>query len=425
MSDPEPSPGTSAAAGAVNAPPHAPDPAYGWVMVAAVFVLSALSFGALGSVSVFLKPLSAEFGWTRAETALGYTTISFASALFGILWGIVADRYGTRWFGLAAATAMTLCLCLLSQQQSIVQFYAFYFLFGAFGNAMVSAPLFANVGFWFRNNPGLALGITASGGAFGQGLVPYIVGRVITDQGWESAYLWMAGCYFIIALPFALLIRESPWRQQVRLQNSPPAKDFPLSDWQVVIWISGAIIFCCNCMAVPIVHLVPLLTDRGHSLEFATGTLMVLMFCGVAGRIMGGKLGDSIGALPGYMIMSLGQTISVFWFTQVNSTAGLYALAAFFGFTYSGVMSSILVCTRMMVSANFGGRAMAITSFFGWTGMGLGGFFGGLFYDIHGNYSLSFGFAAMMGVINLIILSAFYLRIQRARQDLIPAGALG
>ncbi len=35
---------------------HEKDPAYGWVMVFAVFLLSALAFGALGSISVFLKP---------------------------------------------------------------------------------------------------------------------------------------------------------------------------------------------------------------------------------------------------------------------------------------------------------------------------------------------------------------------------------
>ena len=74
------------------------DQSYGWVMVFAVFVLSALSFGALGSVSVFLKPLSTEFGWSRGETAFGYTVISFSSALFGgnehnrIFW---LDRHGT------------------------------------------------------------------------------------------------------------------------------------------------------------------------------------------------------------------------------------------------------------------------------------------------------------------------------------------
>ena len=87
-------------------------------------------------------------------------------------------------------------------------------------------------------------------------------------------------------------------------------------------------------MSVPIVHLVPLLTDAEFTIEFATSVLMVLMFCGAFGRILGGKLGDMIGALPAYMIMSLGQTVSVIWFPYVTNPIGLYLLAAFFGFTY-------------------------------------------------------------------------------------------
>ncbi|MGB0997947.1 MAG: MFS transporter, partial [Pseudomonadales bacterium] len=286
------------------------DPSYGWVMVFAVFVLSALSFGALGSVSVFLKPLSTEFGWSRGETAFGYTVISFSSALFGILWGYIADRYGSRYFGFVAAVAMTASLFLLSKNQSIYQFYALYFLFGAFGNAMLTSPLYANVGFWFQQRPGLALGITAAGGAVGQGIMPLCAGLAISAYGWQNAYVILAISYFCIAFPIAFLIRESPTRQQAAQQQAQTSVDFPLNEKQVVAWISGAIIFCCICMAVPIVHLVPLLTDRGHSVEFATGVLMVLMFSGAFGRILGGRLGDSIGALPAYMLMSLGQTVS-------------------------------------------------------------------------------------------------------------------
>ena len=64
------------------------DPSYGWVMVFAVFVLSALSFGALGSVSVFLKPLSTEFGWSRGETALATRSSHFrlpCSVFYGVI----------------------------------------------------------------------------------------------------------------------------------------------------------------------------------------------------------------------------------------------------------------------------------------------------------------------------------------------------
>ncbi|MDG2071281.1 MAG: MFS transporter [Pseudomonadales bacterium] len=394
------------------------DPRYGWIMVAVVFVLSALSFGALAAISVFLKPLTEAFGWSRGTTSLGYTTIAFSSALFGVFWGFVADRYGTRWFGVIAALVMTFCLFMLSRQSSLCEFFALYFLFGAFGNAMLSSPLFANVGFWFRSNPGLALGITASGGAVGQGVIPFLIGIAITNYGWQQAYLLMAIGYFVIALPIAFLIRESPRRIEVRNATVPEVREFPLSEVEVIVWISVAVIFCCNCMSVPIVHLVPLLTDVGQSVEYATSVLLALMLAGGVGRIMAGKIGDIIGALPAYMIMSAGQTLSAFMFPHVGPGVALYLLAMFFGFTYSGVMTSILFSTRMMVSARFSARSMSLTSFFGWNGMGMGGFFGGYLFDQTGDYDWSFAYASIAGAINLIVLSLFYIRIKTAKNKI-------
>lgn len=389
------------------------DPFYGWVIVASVFMLSAVSFGALASVSVFLKSLSHEFGWSRASISFGYSLISFGSAVFGIIWGYLADKYGTRWFGLVGTAIMSGALFLLSSQSSLTQFYSLYFVFGAFGSSLVGAPLYANVGFWFRKSPGLAIGLAASGGAAGQGIIPYVCGRLIENYGWQTAYVYLSIIYLVVALPFAFLIKESPWRNSARDSKVAEARDFPISEKEAISWISTAVIFCCICMSVPIVHLVPLLTDRSFSLEFATSVLMVLMLVGILGRILGGKLGDTIGALPAYMFMSAGQTVLVLWFPYILSPMGLYILAAFFGFTFSGVMSSILVCARMMVSAKLAGRAISFTSFFGWFGMGVGGFLGGYFFDLTGNYFLSFQMACLAGVINLLVLWQFHRRIHQ------------
>ena len=385
---------------------------YGWVMVVVVFVLSGLAFGSMASISVFLKPVSLEFGWSRGQTSLAYTVASLSSAAFGVIWGQVADKYGTRWFGFIGAICMSVILFLLSNMGSIYQFYLLYFLFGAMGSALLFSPLYANVGFWFRENPGLALGLAASGGAIGQAFIPHLSGILIESSGWKSAYMNLALIYIVIALPVSLLIKESPWRISARSDNAEEETGFPLSEREVVSWISFAVIFCCVCMSVPIMHLVPLLTDKGFSLEFATSVLMVLMLCGAFGRILGGILGDYIGALPSYILMSVGQTIFVVWFPHLISPTTIYIMAALFGFTYSGVMSSILVCTRMMVSAKFGARAMSLTSFFGWIGMGLGGFLGGYFFDLYGNYVWAYAFAGMMGLINLLVLSQFWLRIR-------------
>ena len=189
-------------------------------------------------------------------------------------------------------------------------------------------------------------------------------------------------------------------------------RDFPLSEKEVITWISCAVIFCCICMSVPIVHLIPLLTDASFSEDFAASVFLVLMVFGIVGRIISGKLGDIIGALPTYILMSIGQTITVLGFPYIDLKVGLFILAAAFGFTYSGVMSAILVCARMMVSAKLAGRAMALGSFFGWVGMGLGGYFGGLLFDIKGDYTWSFQFASLMGSVNLLILWQFHLRIK-------------
>ena len=391
---------------------------YGWVMVLVVFVLSGLAFGSMASISVFLKPVSLEFGWSRGQTSFAYTIASLASAVFGVLWGQVADKYGTRWFGFVGAICMSLVLFALSSLNSIAQFYALYFLFGAMGSALLFSPLYANVGFWFRENPGLALGLAASGGAIGQAFIPHLSGILIESSGWKLAYVNLAIIYILISLPIAFLIKESPWRISARNQEEQEERNFPLSETQVVAWISIAVIFCCVCMSIPIMHLVPMLTDKGFSLEFATSVLMILMICGAFGRILGGMLGDYIGALPAYIIMSLGQTTFVVWFPHLISPSIVYVMAALFGFTYSGVMSSILVCTRVMVSAKFGALAMSLTSFFGWIGMGLGGFLGGYFFDIYGDYNWAFTFAGLSGIINLFILSLFFMNI-RKRQKLL------
>ena len=47
----------------------------------------------------------------------------------------------------------------------------------------------------------------------------------------------------------------------------------------------------------------------------------------------------------------------------------------------------------------------------------LAGFFGGLFFDINGDYKLSFAFAGFIGVINFAILCLFYIRIKALRNQ--------
>ena len=101
-----------------------------------------------------------------------------------------------------------------------------YFLFGAMGSALLFSPLYANVGFWFKENPGLALGLAASGGAIGQAFIPHLSGILIESSGWKMAYVNLAVIYILISLPIAFLIKESPWRINARNQEEEEKEAF-------------------------------------------------------------------------------------------------------------------------------------------------------------------------------------------------------
>ena len=168
-------------------------------------------------------------------------------------------------------------------------------------------------------------------------------------------------------------------------------------------------------MSVPIVHLVPLISDRGIDPRTAAIVLGVLMTFGILGRIMGGVLADYITPLGSYAVTSLGQTMLVLWFPWIDGLGGLYLLAAAFGLFFSGVMTAILVCVREIVPAHINARAMATIIFFAWIGMGTGSFQGGLFFDLTGDYHWSYTNAAIAGVVNLAIQVLFFLRIRSRR----------
>ncbi len=391
---------------------------YGWMMVGVTFAMTALSFGILSSVGVFLKPLAAEFGWSRGGLSFGYTAITLSTAFSGVVWGIIADRHGTRWIAFFGAFAMSGALLLMSGLESLWEFYLFHLLFGALGHGALSGPLYANAGLWFTRNIGLALGITAAGGAFGQGVVPMAARILITQFGWESAYLILGVGYFIIALPLAMLVRDAPRHKVGEHGNRPLMRDgtpFPLPPVSVIVWMSCAVVFCCITMSVPIVHLVSLLTDRGVNPELAVSALLALMVAGAFGRIIGGKLTDLIGALKGYTLMSVGQTVLVFGFPLIHSMTTTYGLAILFGIFYSGVMASFIICVRVMIPPQYMARSMSIVAMFGWFGMGIGAWQGGFMYDVTGDYFWSFSIASMAGVVNICILLLFTRHIKRAK----------
>jgi len=421
----------------VTAAPQIEEQRYGWVMVAVIFCFSILAFGGMSSVAVFIKPLTLEFGWTRAETSLGYTVNALSAALVGLLVGVYADRFGTRLIAFIAAAGMGSAYLLQAGLTTLTEHYAYYILYGATGLTVVAGPMLIGVGFWFGRNKGLAIGIVAAGGALGQAIVPVVFQTLIDTFNWRDAFFYMGVAYLVIGLPLALLVRDPPIRNEaraVRHQSASTPQTSALTQsvtglrsTEVILWLSTAIFFCCTCMAVLIVHLVPLMTDRGIDSATAVQLLMVLMIAGAAGRLLGGKFADIVGVLPAFVIMSAFQTSVIYWFVVTDWMPVIWVLTVLFGLAFSGVMVSIITSAREFIPPVIGARGMAMVGLFGWGGMGFGGYIGGQGYDWTGDYQLSFALSVGAGLLNIIILLAFASRIRRHGSMKLwgrPAGSL-
>lgn len=387
------------------------EPPYAWVILAASAVMIGMAFGAIVNISVFLKPLAAEFGWPRAELSAAYSVVTVATGLGGIVMGHFSDRLSVRRVVLVGSITPGVAFLLLSGLNTPGELYAFHALMGLFGFGAIMAPLTNVTTFWFARNRGLAVGLTSAGGALGQGLMPFLARQLILDQGWRDAYQTMGLIYLVVLIPLALLIRNPPqasgWAAAGEGADAPTPYAIP-RHWLVAL-VCLAVIFCCTCMATPIVHVVALGSDSGLGPREAAGLLTVMMIFGVAGRILTGRMADRIGNLRAYVIVSLAQTVLALWFPHVHTLGGLYALAALFGLGYAGVMTALILCAREFSPPRNTGLSIGLVAFFGWVGMAFGAWQGGLFYDLSGNYVQAFANASIAGVINLLILGLLYL----------------
>ena len=385
--------------------------AYAWIIVGACALLVALAFGAVVNIAVFLTPLAVEFGWPRAELSLAYSIATLGAGVGGVVMGHFADRMPVRRVALAGALACGVSLIFLSRVETVGGLYLCHALLGVFGVGAIMAPLNSLASQWLAARPGLAIGIVSAGGAAGQGLIPFFARHLVLTEGWRQAYLTLGLGYLALMVPLALMLRDAPRPAAARaagLEHSP----YRLSRPAVLGVLCLAVVFCCLCMATPIVHVAALGSDLGLGGREAAGILTIMMVFGMAGRIAFGRLADRFGNLEAYAAASSGQTALAFLFPYMSTRAELYVLSALFGLVFSGAMTSFILCAREYSPAGRTGLSIGMVMLFGWLGMALGAWQGGVFYDLCGDYFPSFANASIGGVLNLLMLGllCFYTR---------------
>lgn len=382
---------------------------HGVLVVVAATVAMAMGFGGLGLIGVFMGPMEADLGWSRADTSFAYALSTLGMAVGGLFWGRLADRIDIRVLLAIGGTSMVASLLAMALLQSLSVLYIAHAIYGSLGFSVLYAPLLSTSGDWFPQRRGLVTGIVTAGGALGQGVLPFLASILIAAFGWRWAFAGIGGT-LLVALSLALPLLQWPHGTRASGIDSVGAPATLRSETMTVALLALAAFFCCICMGVPLVHMTSFIGAVCGSPSIGVNSMLIAMVAGAIGRVCSGSIADSIGPLRAYAINASIQTVCVLAFPMIDNAVALMALSAVFGFGFAGNMTCLALCVRQAVPASRFGGALGAVMMVGWIGMAAGGYAGGLLFAASLSYTLSFVLAGSAGVLNLVVIAALALR---------------
>ena len=337
--------------------------------------------------AVFLKPLAAEFGWSRQAVSAGFGIAALAVAACSPALGWLLDHYPARRvilpclviFGCAFAS-----LSLLTRH--LWHFYCLCLILGMVGNGTAHLAYSRVVTTWFRNRRGVAFSILLGGGAVGAMVLPPIAEALIRAVGWRTSFAILGASVLVVGLPCASCVRE---RSRASHASVTPAGGASVREGvnSRVFWIIVAELFLMSVSQNGVItHLFALLTDRGIAAGRASLAVSAMGGAILAGRVLTGWLLDRYFA----------PRVGIFLFTL--SALGTFLLAVANSFLM-GLGAAVLIgvgmggegdVTPYLLSRYFGLRAFSTLYGLTWTAYAVAGAVGpivmGRAFDSTGSY---------------------------------------
>ncbi len=308
----------------------------GWWVVLAAFFGLAMSY-AMFTVFAFgtlVKPLQAEFGWSRGEMSFALTITNVCVVFGSPALGFLVDRGGVRRVLIPSVILMGLAVYGMSRlSDSIWYFYGSFFAITVLGLGTLPLSYSRVVIGWFERRRGLALGVALSGFGVGAALVPEISRTMIELYGWRSAYQLFAAAVLLVSLPLTFfLLREAPTGEPAKPGDAPPRVP-GLSAGEAACsrdyWLILVSFFLVGIGITSVLsHMVPMLMDRGMSLTDAARCMSTLAVALIFGRIFAGFLMDHVFApyvTAFFIVIGLGGGVGMLALGAVDGWAFLAA----------------------------------------------------------------------------------------------------
>lgn len=400
---------------------------HGWYLVATGFLANfALAFTISSTLSIFLKPLTAEFGVSRGAFSLLKAGENLVHVPLAPLIGPIIDRHGARWL-LLIGTALTGAGLILSGL--VADFGQFLLvrvvLMGVgvtLGGFMVINIALSN---WFVRRRGRAIGLATVGHGAAKLAMPAMTTFLIAGLGWRATWaIYGLLLWALVLLPVLLWVRRRPEDMGLRPDGDPaPPLDegrprTARDEAEERVWTRGEVLrrpatwlivvsFGVSSVGVTglNLHLFPFLTDRGFSEIIAAAGMTCIALCQGAGALLWGIVADRIdvrkAGVGKFLLQATGLTLA----TTATPEQPIQLLVGLLIYG-TGMGGSIL--QDIMWVACFGRRSLGLAR-----GIGMpfslafaagGPLFFGILFDLAGSYDASFfAFIAALAASALLV----------------------
>jgi len=378
------------------------------VFVAFACVLLAINFGLRSSLGFFMAPISKEFGFGREVFAFSLALQNLCWGLFQPVAGAVADRFGTVRTLIIGALLYALGLYITATSGSAWELHV--------GAGILIGMGISGTGFGIvlpalakmvaPEKRAFALGLGTAAGSAGQLLLIPVAQSFISDYGWQTALLLMAGGALAMMF-FASPFKDAPTTgAQAGVddeQTLPQALKEASS--HVHYWLLIAGFFVCGFqLAFITVHMPAFLTDQGFDTSVAVTSLALIGLFNIFGCLLFGSWSGKYSKknLLGIIYALRAIVIALFMLVPMTTTT-VYLFSIATGFLWLATVPPTSGLVAQMFGLRHMGTLYGIVFLNHQLGSFLGVWLGGYIYDESGSYNIVWWAAASIALLTAII----------------------
>ncbi len=395
-------------------------PKINWITVLiSCGIIISVGMGIRQSFGLFLIPVSDVLGEGRTLFSLAIALQNLAWGLTAPVFGAMADRYGPARVcvigGLLYITGLLLMAGFMNPTTLIIG----QLLVGmALASAGMSVALGAVAKVAPKEKTGIALGLVTAIGSFGQFMMLPFSQILLSNFGWQVAYVILAICIaFVTFFSFGLRMQKGQRSSSAELVDtitSKQALSIAFKNKNYLLLTIG--FFVCGLhVAFIATHLPTYISDIGLNKTTGSWALALVGLFNIVGSFTAGYLGGKYSKknLLACIYLLRSAVIALFVFTPPSSV-----MALFFGAAIGLLWLGTVPLTSGLVVVFFG--PSHITMLYGMVffshqvGSFFGAWYAGYVYDYYGSYLIMWSIAIFAGIFASAI--NFSIRIPKSKK---------